>query len=100
MALNMHPSLAVHPGEWLRIEVVEPHGLTVKALAAHLSVSRQGLSNLLHAHSGLSGDMALRFEKAFGVKADTLLRMQLAHDLARLRLHEDDIRVERLPEAA
>jgi plasmid maintenance system antidote protein VapI len=29
--------------------------------------------------------MALRLEKAFGVKAETLRRMQLAHDLAQLR---------------
>jgi plasmid maintenance system antidote protein VapI len=50
----MHPSLAVHAGAWLKSEIVEPHGITVKALAAHLGVSRQGLSNLLNGHGGLS----------------------------------------------
>lgn len=100
MALKMHSSLAVHAGDWLKTEIVEPHGITVKALAEHLGVSRQGLSNLLNGHGGLSADMALRFEKAFGVKADTLLRMQLTHDLARLRKHEDDIKIERVAEAA
>ena len=29
--------------------------------------------------------MALRFEKAFGIEADTLMRMQMAYDLAQLR---------------
>lgn len=100
MALKMHPSLAVHAGDWLKTEIVEPHGITVKALAQHLGVSRQRLSNLLNRHNGLSADMALRFEKAFGVKADTLLRMQLAYDLAQLREHEDEIKVERIAEAA
>jgi len=100
MALRMHPSLAVHAGDWLKTEIVEPHGITVKALAEHLGVSRQGLSNLLNGHGGLSTDMALRFEKAFGVKADTLLRMQLAYDLAQLRAHADDIKVTPLAEAA
>lgn len=100
MALRMHPSLAVHAGDWLKTEIVEPHGMTVKALAEHLGVSRQGLSNLLNGHAGLSAEMALRFEKAFGVKAETLLRMQLAYDLAQLRAHEGEIKVERLPEAA
>jgi plasmid maintenance system antidote protein VapI len=38
--------------------------------------------------------MAIRFEKAFGVRADTLLRMQAAHDLARAR--EKPIDVERV----
>ncbi len=27
-------------------------------------------------------EMAIRFEKAFGVQADTMMRMQAAHDLA------------------
>ena len=63
-------------------------------------MSRQGLSNLLNGHGRLSADMALRFEKAFGVKADTLLRMQLAYDLARLREHADEIKVGRVAEAA
>lgn len=100
MALKMHPSLAVHPGDWLKTEIVEPHGITVKALATHLGVSRQGLSNLLNGHAGLSTEMALRFEKAFGVRADTLLRMQLDHDLARLRERDEGIEVGRLAKAA
>ena len=100
MALRMHPSLAVHAGHWLKTGIVEPHGITVKALAQHLGVSRQGLSNLLNGHGGLSADMALRFEKAFGVKADTLLRMQLAYDLALLREHEDEVKVDPVAEAA
>ena len=40
--------------------------------------------------------MAIRFEKAFGVRADTLVRMQAAHDLAQARAHEADIKVERV----
>lgn len=100
MALRMHPSLAVHPGDWLKTEIVEPHGITVKALAEHLGVSRQALSNLLNGHGSLSPEMALRFEKAFGVKADTLLRMQLTYDLAQLRAHKNGIEVERIAAAA
>ena len=96
MALKMHPSLAVHVGDWLKTEIVEPHGFSVKALAAHFGVSRQALSTLLNGHSALSADMAIRFEKAFGVKAETLMRMQTAHDLAQARAHEDAIKVARL----
>ena len=44
--------------------------------------------------------MAIRFEKAFGVKADTLLRMQTAYDLAQARAHEGDIKVRKLVRAA
>jgi addiction module HigA family antidote len=76
MAMIMHPSLAVHPGDWLKSEVVDPHGVSINRLAACFHVTRQTLSNLFNGHTALSADMAIRFEKAFGVKADTLMRMQ------------------------
>lgn len=100
MALRMHPSLTVHVGDWLKTEIVEPAGLSVTALAAHLGVSRQALSTLLNGNAGLSADMAIRFEKAFGVRADTLLRMQTSHELAQARRHEAGIRVGKLAIAA
>jgi len=94
MAITLHPSFAVHPGPWLRAEMVEPHGLNVTVTAERLHVTRQAMSSLLNGRSGLSADMAIRFEKAFGVRADTLLRMQAAHDLAVARSHEDQILVD------
>ena len=100
MALKMHPSLAVHVGDWLKTEIVDPTGVSVKALADHFGVSRQALSTLLNGHASLSADMAIRFEKAFGVKADTLLRMQTAYELAQARSHEADIKVKRFAKAA
>ena len=100
MALKMHPSLAVHVGDWLKSEIVEPAGVNVTTLAAHFGVSRQALSTLLNGHASLSADMAIRFEKAFGVKADTLLRMQTSYELAQARKHEGEIRVGKLAMAA
>ena len=96
MAIKLHSSFAVHPGLWLRDEVVEPVGINITDLADHLGVSRQSMSKLLNGHQGLSAEMAIRFEKAFGLKADTLMRMQSAHELAEARAHEDEIEVERV----
>lgn len=100
MAIKIHPSIHVHPGPWLKRQIVEPYGVNIKALAAHFGVTRQALSNLLHGHSALTADMAIRFEKAFGVKADTLMRMQTAYELALARAHEGEIDVKRLEIAA
>ena len=94
MAIKLHPSFAIHPGEWLREEIVDPSGLNVTELADHLDVSRQSISKLLNGRQGLSADMAIRFEKAFGLKAETLMRMQAAHELAEARAHEDEIEME------
>jgi addiction module HigA family antidote len=96
MALKMHPSLHVHPGDWLRTEVVEAHNMPINEAADRLGVTRQTVSRLLNGHHGLSAEMALRVEKVFGVKADTLLRMQAAYDLANARAHEADLHVRAL----
>jgi antitoxin HigA-1 len=84
-----------HLGEFIRTEIIEPLGLSVTAAAKVLRVSRPALSSLLNGKADLSGDMALRIEKAFGPKMDTLMRMQSAYDIARTRRRESKIRVRR-----
>jgi addiction module HigA family antidote len=89
-----------HPGDFIRTEIVQPTGLTVTAAAAALKVSRPALSSLLNSKADLSGEMALRIEKAFGVKMDTLMRMQAAYDIAQTRKRENDIQVRRIHQLA
>jgi addiction module HigA family antidote len=89
-----------HPGEFIKTEIVEAHGLSVTAAAEALGVSRPTLSSLLNGKAGLSGDMALRIEKAFGVKMDTLMRMHSAYEIAETRKREKLIRVGRVVCAA
>lgn len=89
-----------HPGDFIRTEIIEPAGLTVTAAAVALRVSRPALSSLLNARADLSGAMALRIEKAFGVKMDTLMRMQSAYDIAQTRKREKQIRVRRIEQLA
>jgi plasmid maintenance system antidote protein VapI len=48
----------------------------------------------------LSGDMVLRMEKAFGVKMDTLMRMQASYDIAQTRKREKQIHVRRIHQLA
>jgi addiction module HigA family antidote len=100
MAITVSPHFAVHPGEWLREEIIAPHRLGVTDLARHFGVSRQAMSTLLNGRVGLGADMAIRFEQAFGLSADTLLRMQTQHDLALARQRQDTIKVARLPQPA
>jgi addiction module HigA family antidote len=84
-----------HPGDFIRTEIIEPAGLSVTAAAAALQVSRPALSSLLNNKASLSGEMALRIEKAFGIKMETLMRMQSAFDIASTRRREKEIRVRR-----
>ena len=85
----------VHPGSIIRHDCLVPLGLTVTAAAKVLGVSRQALNNLLNGKSGVTPEMAIRLEKAFGGTADTWLRMQMNYDLARAMKRENKIKVAR-----
>src|SRR3990172_3025902 len=84
-----------HPGQFIRMEVIEPLGLSVTEAAKALGVTRPTLSALLNGRAALSPEMALRIEKAFGPKMDTLLRMQTAFEIAETRSRERQIKVKR-----
>lgn len=96
MAIDIHGSMAVHPGPWLKRNLVDHHRMSVTKVADRLKVSRPAMSNLLNGRAALSPEMAIRFELAFGIPAETMLRMQTAHDLAAARRHEGEIGVDRL----
>ena len=89
-----------HPGRVVRTMCLEPHDLTVTAAAEWLGVSRQALNNLVNEKSGMSGDMAIRLEKSFGIKAEMWLQMQLAFDLARAHKNARAIHVKPFKAAA
>ena len=78
----------VHPGEFVRYEIVEPLGLSIADAARMLGVTRPALSELFNEYANLSPEMALKIEKVFGVSGNTLLRMQNSYDIAQARKHE------------
>ena len=82
-----------HVGGFLKHDIIEGHGLSVTAGAEALGVTREALSSLLNERTSLSPDMALRFEKAFGLSMDTLMRMQNTYDIAQARMRADQIDV-------
>jgi antitoxin HigA-1 len=85
-----------HPGQSVRADCLEPLGLSVTEAAKVLGVSRQALNNLIHGQAGISPEMAIRLDKAFGGGADTWLRLQAAYDLAQAEKDADKIKVRRV----
>ena len=82
-----------HPGLSVRLNCLEPFGLSVTEGAKVLGVSRTTLSRLIHGQAGVSPEMAIRLSKAFGATPDIWIRMQSAYDLAQARRYENDIKV-------
>jgi addiction module HigA family antidote len=89
-----------HPGSSVRLDCLEPLGLSVTDGAKALGVTRQALNNLVNGKSGISPEMAIRLDKAFGGGADIWLGLQMDYDLAQAMKGERAIKVRRVQEAA
>lgn len=76
------------------------NGMSINELTEAFGVSRQTVSGVLNGRHTLTADMAIRFENAFGVKAEALLRIQARYELAKAREHEGDLVVTLLIAAA
>jgi antitoxin HigA-1 len=88
--IGMKPS---HRGDFIRTEILDELGLTVSKAAEVLQVRRATLSDLINGKAGISPELALRIEKAFGVSMDTLLQMQTWFDTYTMRERSDQIKV-------
>lgn len=73
-----------HPGEVLREWLID---LSVTDAARKLGITRAALSRLLHGHTGISPQMALRLSIALGTSAESWLQMQMHYDLWRVKQH-------------
>lgn len=90
-----------HPGLAIRHDCLEPLNLSITEAAKFLGVSRQALNNVVNGKAGISAEMAIRLDKAFGGGAETWLRIQTSYDLAQAMKQAGEIKVKRIvPKAA
>src|ERR1700733_2800554 len=71
----------VHPGEFLREDILPETGLSVSATAKALGVSRQMLHDILAERKPLSAVMCLKISRLFGSSPEVWMRLQAAYDL-------------------
>ena len=85
-----------HPGLSVRHDCLEPLGLNVSEAARKLGISRKQLSDIVNCRSGISPEMAIRLDKAFGGGAEAWYRLQSTWELAHAMDKAEQIKVERL----
>lgn len=85
-----------HPGLSVRYDCLEPLGLSVTEGAKALGVTRQALNNIVNGKAGISPEMAIRLDKAFGGSAEGWLALQSAYDLAQAMKKASSIVVKRM----
>jgi addiction module HigA family antidote len=71
----------VHPGEVLRLDFLEPLGISQYALAKAIGVPPQRVLEIVH--RAVTADTALRLGRYFGVEPQLWLNLQTRYDLDR-----------------
>jgi addiction module HigA family antidote len=77
----MAKPFAIHPGEILLTEFMQPHGLTAYRLAKELCVPVPRVNDLVRGKRAISADTALRLGIYFGLPAQFWLNLQNDYDL-------------------
>ena len=88
-----------HPGRQIKT-ALDACNLTITEGADHLGVSRNTLSRVINGQAGISPDMAIRLNKAFGGGAEIWVHMQVSYSLAQALKHINKIEVRPLKAAA
>ncbi|MDP6345230.1 MAG: HigA family addiction module antitoxin [Alphaproteobacteria bacterium] len=71
----------VHPGEVLRLEFLEPLGLSVYRIAKAIKVPRSRVNDIARGRRAVSTDTAMRLARYFGTSAEFWINLQARHDL-------------------
>ncbi len=72
---------AVHPGEILKLEFLEPLGISGYALANAIDVYPQTVNDIVLEKRGVSAEMAIRLAKYFGTTEQFWMNLQAMYDL-------------------
>lgn len=70
-----------HPGEILKLDLLEPAGLSETALAKALGVSPPRVNDLVRKRRGVTADTALRLARYFGDEPLDWMLLQAKYDL-------------------
>jgi len=72
---------AIHPGEVLLEEFLEPMGISQYRLAKDTSVPARRINEIVHGTRAITADTALRLGRYFGTSAQFWLNLQTHFDL-------------------
>ena len=72
---------AIHPGEILFGDFLEPLGISQYRLAQAMAVPPRRVNEIVLGKRGISGDTALRLSKALGTSAKFWMNLQARYEL-------------------
>ncbi len=79
----------VHPGEILKLDFLEPMGLSQNKLAIEIKVPARRINEIVLGKRGITADTALRLAIFFGTTPELWLNLQKQYELDCVRLEEE-----------
>lgn len=81
MPKKSHRLPPVHPGEFLREDLMKPLGLSINRLARELKVPVTRMSEIVNGRRSITADTALRLARYFRSTPQFWMNLQAAYDL-------------------
>jgi addiction module HigA family antidote len=76
----------ITPGEILKVEFMEPLGLSARALARELGVPANRITEIINGTRAITAETALLLGRRFGTTAELWMNLQTAYALEEARL--------------
>jgi antitoxin HigA-1 len=97
----MDPDMLIHPGEILKEEFLQPHGINPNQLATRLGVPPNAITAIVNGQRGITGPMSKLLGRAFGMSEDFFANLQTRYelDLATIDAASNEKAAERLRRA-
>lgn len=81
--------IALHPGTYLKEAFVDEQRLTQSEIAKRTGISQAMVSMLIAGERDMTASVAVKLERAFGRSAESWMKLQVLHDLAKARTSAD-----------
>ena len=97
MNMNMNNMRAIHPGEIIKEEYLEPLNMSANALAVALRVPAPRINDVIRQKRGISIDTALRLAIYFNTTPQFWMNLQISYDLKMAKQNMTKIEDEIIP---
>lgn len=97
MNMNMNNMRAIHPGEIIKEEYLEPLNMSANALAVALRVPAPRINDVIRQKRGISIDTALRLARYFNTTPQFWMNLQISYDLKMAKQNMTKIEDEIIP---
>ena len=97
MNMNKNNMRAIHPGEIIKEEYLEPLNMSANALAVALRVPAPRINDVIRQKRGISIDTALRLARYFNTTPQFWMNLQISYDLKMAKQNMTKIEDEIIP---